>query len=659
MIRKKLSVLLALAVPLAACGGGTGETGSGAPSPVTGSSPGGAPPTTLTPASVYARPPVVSLSVADVETVIARAVAEAEARQLPAVIAVVDRVGNVLAVYRMAGARATATTRPGTSGSLDVQNVTVSAELAAIAKAVTGAYLSSAGNAFSTRTASMIVQEHFPPSANTRGLESGPLFGVQFSQLPCSDFNTRFGVGAPMIGPRRSPLGLAADPGGFPLYKDGFVVGAVGVMADGDYGFDPEITDIDNDDEEHIALAATSGFGAPETIRANRISIDGTLLRYSDAREAGFRSTLGSVRPFSALGAAGNLVAVGGFSGGGIIAGAGYGSEASGLRPATTAEFNHPDAFVVSDGAGNNRFPVRAATDAGEVASPLTVAEVRAVLEEAFKIASRARGQIRQPVDSRAQVSMSVVDTRGAILGLVRGPDAPIFGADVSIQKARSVAFFSNAVARTDLAGTVTASGAADANVRAFGARLTAFFAPANGGFDGRFAISNRAIGNVSRPFFPDGESAQPPGPLSRPIVQFSPFSNGLQSSLIIQNLAALLGGTESPRCTFLPNHPGGSNRLANGLQIFPGAVPIYRGSMLVGAIGVSGDGIDQDDMTAFLGLQNASVRVGGINLAPPAIRSDQLVVPVAGGNGVRLRFVGCPFAPFVDTAEQNVCQGL
>src|SRR3546814_19199565 len=52
-----------------------------------------------------------------------------------------------------------------------------------IAKAVTGAYLSSGGNAFSTRTASQIVQEHFPPAPTTVGLESGPLFGVQFSQL--------------------------------------------------------------------------------------------------------------------------------------------------------------------------------------------------------------------------------------------------------------------------------------------------------------------------------------------------------------------------------------------------------------------------------------------------------------------------------------------
>jgi hypothetical protein len=85
--------------------------------------------------------------------------------------------------------------------------------------------------------------------------------------------------------------------------------------------------------------------------------------------------------------------------------------------------------------------------------------------------------------------------------------------------------------------------------------------------------------------------------------------------------------------------------------------VPIYRGSTLVGAIGISGDGIDQDDMVGFLGLNNGGARVGGIGNAPPAMRADALVVDV--GAGVRLRYVNCPFAPFLDTAAQNVCQGL
>ena len=97
---------------------------------------------------------------------------------------------------------------------------------------------------------------------------------------------------------------------------------------------------------------------------------------------------------------------------------------------------------------------------------------------------------------------------------------------------------------------------------------------------------------------------------------------------------------------------------MQNGLQIFAGAVPVYRGNVMVGAIGISGDGIDQDDMIAFLGTNNASVRLGGsITNAPVAIRADQVVVPV--GAGARLRYVSCPFAPFLDSNANNVCQGL
>jgi hypothetical protein len=76
-----------------------------------------------------------------------------------------------------------------------------------------------------------------------------------------------------------------------------------------------------------------------------------------------------------------------------------------------------------------------------------------------------------------------------------------------------------------------------------------------------------------------------------------------------------------------------------------------------VGAIGVSGDGIDQDDMISFLGTHNGGARVGGIGNAPVEIRADRIVVDV--GAGVPLRYVSCPFAPFLDSAQQNVCDGL
>jgi len=223
-----------------------------------------------------------NLTATDVEIVIAQAVAEAQARGVSATIAVVDRVGNVLAVFRMNAAATSVTVASpgaGADGGLEGVNI-VPDSLAAIAKAVTAAYLSTEGNAFSTRTASQIVQDHFNPLDNQQ--PAGPLFGVQFSQLPCSDLMVRFAGGAPAAGPFRSPLGLAADPGGLPLYKSGTVVGGVGIISDATYSFDADISNIDSDNDELIATAAASGFAAPDMRRANRIAVDGRTLRFSD-----------------------------------------------------------------------------------------------------------------------------------------------------------------------------------------------------------------------------------------------------------------------------------------------------------------------------------------------------------------------------------------
>lgn len=595
-------------------------------------------------AAVYVAPSRQALTIANVQRVIAQAAGEAKARGAKATIAVVDRVGNVLAVYRMTGARATMRIAAPTQ----LPATTFPAAAGAIAKAITGAYLSSSGNAFSTRTASMIVQQHFPPAPSTPGLESGPLFGVQFSQLPCSDLNTRFpGSAAPidaMIGPKRSPLGLAADPGGFPLYKNGVVVGGIGVMADGIYGFDPNVLDFDNDLDEVIAFAGLQGFAPPVTIRADRIPVDGSTLRFSDAVKGQLHPLQSS---FAALGAAtGALIAVAGFyAGTAILPGAAYGSERSGFRFAKASEFSNAEAFVLSNGKGVNRFPIRGGADGAEVGTALSPAEVRSVLEEAFKVMSRARAQIRRPLDAPAQVTISVVDSWGTVLGLVRSPDAPVFGTDVSLQKARTAAFLSNPRAGALLFANP------DPGV-ATTVAATRTFLSSSTALTGKVAFSARAIGNLARPYFPDGEVGRPNGPLSVPITRFSPFATGLQTTLIAQTLG-------SDTCTNVPRAPNGQQRLANGIQIFPGAVPIYRGGKLVGAIGVSGDGIDQDDMISFLGAHNGGKKAGGaIGNAPKAVRSDRIVVNV-GGSGVRLRYVNCPFAPFLDTAAQNVCEGL
>ncbi|TMM47297.1 heme-binding protein [Qipengyuania marisflavi] len=654
----KLCLAGALAMVLASCGGGDSST---APSPIGG---GGGTPTLTPPTSgrQFADPAKEALSVGDVQRVIAQAAGEAQRRGLPSTIAVVDRVGNVLGVFVMAGAPGTMTisrqTISGTAGpgeEVGLQGARVPSAAAAIAKAITGAYLSSGGNAFSTRTASQIVQEHFPPAPNTVGLESGPLFGVQFSQLPCSDLSTRMQDGR--IGPQRSPLGLAADAGGFPLYKNGVVVGGIGIAGDGLYGFDANIRNRDQSDEEGIALAGTQGFVAPRAILADRITVDGTSLRYSDVTVSDIGPLQGS---FGAVnGPLGTLAPVTGYNNGTIRAGTAYGSEASGVRPSKPSEFALRDAYVLSDGNGNGRYPIRAGTDGASVAQPLTAAEVRIILEEAFAVLSRARGQIRRPLDSRMQATVSMVDTHGVVLGIVRSPDGPLFGTDVSLQKARTAAFFSNPVAAQQLQSSTP-------DIARYVERVRAFLDDPRA-LTGEFAFADRSGGNLSRPYFPDGEVGPVAGPLSvEQPGQFNPFMTGLQTDLIVPNLLEHLGfvvsGGAQPDtlrgCTKLADAPGGTKRIANGIQIFPGSVPIYRGGRLVGGIGVSGDGIDQDDMVSFLGLHNGGQRAGGVGNAPVEIRADRIVVNL-GGRNVRLRYVSCPFAPFLDDPAQNVCQGL
>ena len=73
------------------------------------------------------------------------------------------------------------------------------------------------------------------------------------------------------------------------------------------------------------------------------------------------------------------------------------------------------------------------------------------------------------------------------------------------------------------------------------------------------------------------------------------------------------------------------------------------------GGLGVSGDGVDQDDMVAFLGLQRASMALNGaVQEAPQNRRADTLTP-----QGTRLLYVQCPQAPFINSDQENVCAGF
>jgi len=578
------------------------------------------------------------LASAEVERILAQGASEAQARGAPATIAVVDRVGNVLGVFQMSGADPGFELRSGRGAVGGIEGIRLPtgrlpSVLAAISKALTGAFLSSEGNAFSTRTASQIVQENFNPREISQ--PSGPLYGVQFSQLPCSDVM----ISHESLGPRPSPLGLAGDPGGLPLYKDGRLVGGVGVISDSLYSIDLDITDVDSDQDELIAANAALGFMAPADRRADRITADGRTFRFTDAEARA--STATDVPALRDIPGAVPLVA--GFFDGRTRAGVAFGTKESGFRPDEVA-FADVGAQILVDSRNQNRYEPRPGSDGF-----LSASEVTSIVKNGLRVAGRARAQIRRPLGSAAEVTIAVVDTRGTILALARTSDAPVFGTDVAVQKARTAAFFSRPLAASDLRSipaTVYAATGESSNPGAYLLATQAFLADP-GAFANGIAHTGRSIGNLHRPLFPDGVFGTSGGPLSTPYSNWSPFHVGLQSDLVN---SALLGQGKGVGCSFLPE-------IFNGIQIFPGSVPIYRGGQLVGAIGVSGDGVDQDDMIAFLGLANAGRELlTGIGNAPKERRADSIE---PRGLGSRLRYVQCPQAPFNNSTEQNVCAGL
>lgn len=610
-----------------------------------------------------------NLTEADVNTIMAQAVNEATARGKPATIAVVDRVGNVLSLTQMPGAPTSATITSGNGNNTGLENVSVPTTLAAIAKALTGAYLSSSGNAFSTRTANYIIQDHFPPSVQRQ--PGGPLFGVQFSQLPCSDFNTpaAAAAGTTSAGPHRSPLGFSADAGGLPVYKNGVLVGGIGVMTETTYSDNTNaLTSTGTSgsfDDEVVALAGSTGYQAPPALDADNIAVNGLTLQYTDATSANFAAAVAATGTFTPLVVPGFFP--GPAAGHTAIAGLTYGSTdgASGIAPdGALGPMLYPGttttSYVFTDGAGAVLYaPTAGLAPAGQA---ITAAEAQALMTSTLNVAYQTRAAIRIPTNTNAQVTVTIVDLDGNVLAQARTPDAPIFGADVSRQKARTAVFFS----RTDAAAKISAITAPASNTSGTFAQYISdsrTLTGDNGVFADGLAWSEVSIGDISRPFYPDGIDGDGPGSFSLPINLWSIFSTGIQLDLIKQDFVNALTGVAVPAAGcgtsnglgLPPTATGGKTQLANGMQIFSGGAPLYRGNTLVGAIGISGDGIQQDSLISFVGVQNFSEPTAGmtpIANAPLAIRSDNLN-PQGDGN---LRYVNCPAAPFINSSVQNPC---
>jgi len=474
------------------------------------------------------------LTSSDVSAVVQAAATAAQSDTM--VIAVVDRMGNILAVYKGASAPATAT---GNFGNL------VPTDDLAVALARTGAFFSNDQAPLSSRTVRFISGVHFPPGVTNAA--NAALYGIENTNRGC----TLSPALATTVPPAKTIAGMspglgiitgkadavdsdptAVNPGGVPIFKNGQVVGGVGVAG------------VSSDVAEYSAFKAatvgTDGITIPSFPAPGEVVIDGVSLPFVNQTTAPAGVTPGT---FSAA-----LFTLGPI--------AGPGPDPSGALIAAT---NGP-------------------------LGGLTTAQVTQIIDNAITTAEQTRALIRLPLGSKARMAIAVSDLDGTIIGLYRMPDATVFSIDVAATKARNVIYFSG-----------TTRQAADLNGVPIGT-----------------AVTNRTIGFGAQPFFPPGIDGSSPGPFFNIFLQdvANPCTQGFQA-------------------------PGPSWPAVNqsGIIFFPGSEPLYINGVLVGGLGVSGDGVDQDDYVTAGGAAGFE--------PDPSIRADQIVI-----NGVRLPYLKFPRNP-------------
>jgi len=424
----------------------------------------------------------------------------------------------------------------------------------AIAKAGTASFLSSDQNAFTSRTAGFIVQQNFPPGVQNSG--PGPLVGVNFSNLQFSDINR-----LKLPGAANTIVTNVSNPGSTAYIKTAVPQPVTGGLA-GTPGGVPL----------YINGYLVGGVGVAHIDDATAVQVQQVATLDEDVALAGQTG----YRPNPVI--FGSNVTINGFrvpyvnsttSLGAVSPFGTIGANVPGY-PLTASPPLFPYPTIFLGGLTNQvRQPIISDPGADLIngQARLSSNEVQSILALAADRARTTRAGIRLPRGQQMEVFITVVNnpnTNGIaplVLGTIRTPGATMFSWDVAVQKARTAVFFSSS----------------------------------------EYAFSVRAVGFLAQEFYPPGINGTEPGIFWGMQERFSMFPQGALNPLdgvVVTNVPAID-----------PNLP-------NGITIFPGGFPLYRNGVVIGAIGVSGDGVDQDDLVAASGTANFP--------APVPIRTDQ-----------------------------------
>lgn len=494
-------------------------------------------PGAVAPAPTAPAPVVQPLQAADVQSIVNAATASVN---LDMVVAVVDRAGFVLGVFRTQNAPTTAV---GNFGQLQDANDV------AVALARTGGFFSNDAAPLSSRTVRFISGIHFPPGVMNQ--PNADLYGIEntnrgctlvndaafMSRIPPSlSVNGGFGLG--ILTGKADTMDSdpnAVNPGGVPIFYKGVVLGGVGVVTTSSNASVAEFAAFTGSLAQRPSTGDNLG---PSPAPPGVVFIGGIALPFVNQ----------TTRPA------------------GISAGPVSGTGAFKVAP-TNSQGQPPEGDLIPIANG----PI----------GGLSAADVKTIMDNAEATANATRAAIRLPLGSRTRMAIAVADLDGTIIGLRRMADSTVFSIDVAATKARNMVYF-NSSART----------AADLTDVPIGT-----------------AVTNRTISFGAMPLYPPGIDGSQPGPFFNLYLQdtANPCTQGAQA--------------------------GPANANKSGIVFFPGSAGLYRNGNLVGGLGVSGDGVDQDDFVTSGGTQGFE--------APAAIRADQVIV-----RSVRLPYFKFPRNP-------------